>query len=149
MPFYEYECSSCKYYTEVLQKLSDPVLKKCPSCGKSTFKKLVSAPVFRLKGSGWYETDFKGDKDSKRNLAGDDSRPPDGKDKDAKDKDGKENKDAAKKAEAAPAEAAKPAAEKPASTEKPAARSRRGAPAPRAKAPAKSAAKAVKKKSRR
>jgi putative FmdB family regulatory protein len=70
MPFYEYECSSCRYYSEVLQKISDKPLKKCPSCGKSTFKKLISAPVFRLKGSGWYETDFKTDKDNKRNLAG-------------------------------------------------------------------------------
>jgi putative FmdB family regulatory protein len=72
MPFYEYECSHCRYYSEVLQKISDKPLKKCPSCGKSTFKKLISAPVFRLKGSGWYETDFKGDKDNKRNLAGTD-----------------------------------------------------------------------------
>jgi putative FmdB family regulatory protein len=145
MPFYEYECSGCKYYTEVLQKLSDPVLKKCPSCGKSTFKKLVSAPVFRLKGSGWYETDFKGDKDSKRNLAGDDSKPAE-----AKDKDAKGDKEPAKKAEPAASEAAKPAAEKPATTAKPAAaRSRRGEPAARAKAPAKPAAKASKKKSRR
>ncbi len=69
MPFYEYECQNCKFYTELLQKVSDPPLKKCPSCGKSTMKKLVSAPVFRLKGGGWYETDFKGDKENKRNLA--------------------------------------------------------------------------------
>jgi putative FmdB family regulatory protein len=148
MPFYEYECSACKYYTEVLQKLSDPVLKKCPSCGKSAFKKLVSAPVFRLKGSGWYETDFKGDKDSKRNLAGDDSKPAD--DKDAKDRDSKDKKEPAKKAEPATAEAAKPAAAKPDASDKPAAaRSRRGAPAVRTKAPTKSPAKAAKKKSRR
>jgi putative FmdB family regulatory protein len=145
MPFYEYECSGCKYYTEVLQKLSDPVLKKCPSCGKNTFKKLVSAPVFRLKGSGWYETDFKGDKDSKRNLAGDDSKPAEVKDKDAKG-----DKEPAKKAEAAAPEAAKPAAEKPVATATAAAaRSRRGAPAARAKAAAKPVAKAAKKKSRR
>jgi putative FmdB family regulatory protein len=72
MPFYEYECSSCRYYSEVLQKITDKPLKKCPSCGKNTFKKLISAPVFRLKGSGWYETDFKTDKDNKRNLAGGD-----------------------------------------------------------------------------
>jgi len=72
MPFYEYECSHCRYYSEVLQKITDKPLKKCPSCGKSTFKKLISAPVFRLKGSGWYETDFKGDNDHKRNLAGSD-----------------------------------------------------------------------------
>jgi putative FmdB family regulatory protein len=72
MPFYEYECSHCRYYAEVMQKITDQPLKKCPSCGKTTFKKLISAPVFRLKGSGWYETDFKSDKDNKRNLAGSD-----------------------------------------------------------------------------
>jgi putative FmdB family regulatory protein len=70
MPFYEYECPKCKFYTEVLQKISDKPLKKCPSCGKAGFKRLVSAPVFRLKGSGWYETDFKSDKEGQRNLAG-------------------------------------------------------------------------------
>jgi putative FmdB family regulatory protein len=70
MPFYEYECSNCKYAAEVLQKISDAPLKKCPSCGKGKFKRLISAPVFRLKGSGWYETDFKSDKEGKRNLAG-------------------------------------------------------------------------------
>jgi len=70
MPFYEYECQSCKYYIEVMQKISDPPLRKCPSCGKTTLKKLVSAPVFRLKGGGWYETDFKSEQESKRNLAG-------------------------------------------------------------------------------
>lgn len=72
MPIYEYECSHCRYYLEVIQKLSDARLKKCPSCGKNTLKKLISAPVFRLKGSGWYETDFKGDSEQKRNLAGGD-----------------------------------------------------------------------------
>ncbi len=70
MPFYEYECQSCKYYAEVMQKISDAPLTKCPSCGKRTMKKLVSVPVFRLKGSGWYETDFKSDKENKRNLVG-------------------------------------------------------------------------------
>jgi len=69
MPFYEYECSNCKFYTEVMQKISDSPLTKCPSCGKSALVKLVSAPNFRLKGGGWYETDFKGDKENKRNLA--------------------------------------------------------------------------------
>jgi predicted nucleic acid-binding Zn ribbon protein len=53
-----------------MQKISDKPLEKCPSCGKKTLKKLVSAPVFRLKGGGWYETDFKSDKENKRNLAG-------------------------------------------------------------------------------
>jgi putative FmdB family regulatory protein len=70
MPFYEYECPNCGYRDEVLQTISEKPLKKCPSCGKSGLKKLVSAPVFRLKGSGWYETDFKSDKENKRNLAG-------------------------------------------------------------------------------
>jgi putative FmdB family regulatory protein len=70
MPFYEYECQACKFYLEVMQKISDRPLTKCPSCGKKKLKKLVSAPVFRLKGAGWYETDFKTDKENKRNLAG-------------------------------------------------------------------------------
>jgi putative FmdB family regulatory protein len=70
MPFYEYECSNCKFYSEVMQKITDPPMTKCPSCGKKTMKKLISAPNFRLKGGGWYETDFKGDKENKRNLAG-------------------------------------------------------------------------------
>jgi putative FmdB family regulatory protein len=70
MPFYEYECQACKYYIEVMQKISDAPLSRCPSCGKRRLKKLVSAPVFRLKGGGWYETDFKSDKENKRNLVG-------------------------------------------------------------------------------
>src|SRR5690349_13582934 len=70
MPFYEYECPHCGYHDEVLQKISDKPLTKCPNCGKNGLKKLMSAPVFRLKGSGWYETDFKSDKENKRNLAG-------------------------------------------------------------------------------
>src|SRR5204862_4649398 len=75
MPFYEYECPHCGYDEEVLQKINDKPLTKCPACGKKGLQKLVSAPVFRLKGSGWYETDFKGDKDNKRNLAGADKEP--------------------------------------------------------------------------
>jgi putative FmdB family regulatory protein len=76
MPFYEYECQSCKFYTEVMQKITDAPLTKCPSCGKKALKKLVSAPVFRLKGEGWYETDFKSDKENKRNLLGADKEEP-------------------------------------------------------------------------
>ncbi|MFZ2508879.1 MAG: zinc ribbon domain-containing protein [Steroidobacteraceae bacterium] len=71
MPFYEYQCSSCGHHREELQKVGDRALRKCPDCKRNTLKRLVSAPVFRLKGGGWYETDFKGDKDEKRNLAGD------------------------------------------------------------------------------
>jgi putative FmdB family regulatory protein len=69
MPFYEYQCKSCGHDLEAMQKVSDPPLKKCPHCGKSQLQRLMSAPVFRLKGGGWYETDFKGDQDTKRNLA--------------------------------------------------------------------------------
>lgn len=74
MPFYEYQCQACGAHTEVLQKISDAPLKKCPECGRAKLVKLVSAPVFRLKGGGWYETDFKSDKDKKRNLV-DSSKP--------------------------------------------------------------------------
>jgi putative FmdB family regulatory protein len=76
MPFYEYECPRCKYYAEVLQRVSDKPLQKCPSCRKPGFKRLMSAPVFRLKGSGWYETDFKSDKEDKRNLVGAEREEP-------------------------------------------------------------------------
>ena len=58
----------CGHYLDALQKMSDAPLRKCPECGKSQLRRLVSAPQFRLKGSGWYETDFKGDKEKKRNL---------------------------------------------------------------------------------
>ena len=69
MPFYEYQCKSCGHDLEVMQKINELPLKKCPQCGKSQLQRLMSAPVFRLKGAGWYETDFKGDQDNKRNLA--------------------------------------------------------------------------------
>ena len=70
MPFYEYQCGSCGHHHEELQKVSARPLRKCPACGRPSLKRLVSAPVFRLKGGGWYETDFKNDKDSQRNIAG-------------------------------------------------------------------------------
>ena len=63
MPIYEYQCEACGHKLEKLQKLSDDPLKLCPDCEKPEMKKLISAVAFRLKGSGWYETDFKtGDK---------------------------------------------------------------------------------------
>ena len=68
MPFYEYQCRACGAQVEVMQKISDAPLKKCPECARNMLTKLVSAPVFRLKGGGWYETDFKTDQDRKRNL---------------------------------------------------------------------------------
>jgi putative FmdB family regulatory protein len=68
MPIYEYRCNECGHYLDALQKLSDPPLLECPECSQSALKRLISAPSFRLKGSGWYETDFKSDKERKRNL---------------------------------------------------------------------------------
>jgi putative FmdB family regulatory protein len=82
MPFYEYQCKSCGHELEAMQKVSDSPLKKCPDCGKPQLVRLMSAPVFRLKGAGWYETDFKGDKENQRNLA---DRPEADAPKDAKD----------------------------------------------------------------
>jgi putative FmdB family regulatory protein len=119
MPFYEYQCKSCGHELEAMQKVSDAPLKKCPHCGKSQLTRLMSAPVFRLKGGGWYETDFKGDKDKQRNLADrPDDTPKDTKDTDTKTKDekgdGKDAKTAETKADAASAKESSPAKDKPA-----------------------------------
>ncbi|TCK17357.1 putative FmdB family regulatory protein [Thiogranum longum] len=70
MPIYEYQCTECGLEMEKLQKLSDEPLTVCPECGKPTLQKKVSAAGFRLKGSGWYETDFKS-KDRKNVAKGD------------------------------------------------------------------------------
>jgi putative FmdB family regulatory protein len=133
MPFYEYQCRACGKLTEVLQKVSDPPLKKCPECGRSQLVKLVSAPVFRLKGGGWYETDFKSDQENKRNLVGDkEEAAPKADDS----KSGEGEKPAEKKPEAAESaskgdKAAKPVAKpvkkpaaKPATARKPTAAAR-------------------------
>ena len=111
MPFYEYECTNCKFYVEALQKNSDPPMRKCPSCKKPTLKKLVSAPVFRLKGGGWYETDFKSDQEGKRNLAGAEEAAEAKPAEDIKDKD--KDKDA-KPVEAAAQDTDKKTEKKPA-----------------------------------
>ena len=93
MPIYGYECTSCDHTFDALQKMSDPKLVDCPACGKSSLRKQLSAPKFRLKGSGWYETDFKtGDK---RNIAGETEK---------KAEPAKADKPAAKKETAAPAD---------------------------------------------
>jgi putative FmdB family regulatory protein len=59
MPIYEYRCSACGFQKEYLQKVSDPILSRCPECNKDTFCKMLTAAGFQLKGSGWYATDFK------------------------------------------------------------------------------------------
>jgi putative FmdB family regulatory protein len=122
MPFYEYECKNCGHTLEAMQKVSESPLKKCPHCGKPHLQRLMSAPVFRLKGGGWYETDFKSEQDSKRNLA---DRP----ESQAPKEETKEAPAAASK-DAAAADAPKPAAEKGA--DKP---SEKAAPAEVAKKP--------------
>ena len=88
MPIYEYKCSNCGHQFEKIQKFSDDPLKKCPKCDKNALNKLISSPLFRLKGSGWYETDFK--TGNKKNILK--------KEKDAKDskKSKKNNKETAK-----------------------------------------------------
>ena len=68
MPIYGYVCKNCEHTLDVLQKISDDPLVDCPECGEPQLKRQLSAPRFRLKGSGWYETDFK--KDKQRNLHG-------------------------------------------------------------------------------
>jgi len=86
MPIYEYECQKCGHTLEALQKFSDKPLRECPECGKHQLKRLVSAPLFRLAGSGWYETDFKSEQERKRNLLekGDKEPPAASDDKGAK-----------------------------------------------------------------
>ena len=150
MPFYEYECANCKFYTEVMQKINDAPLLKCPSCGKNKLKKLISAPVFRLKGGGWYETDFKSDNESKRNLAGgdeSDSKSRDTAAPESKSADSKaETKTESKPTESKPAEKASASRGKSASrsvsakpvkaTARPASKAPARKPAPKAKAKA-------------
>lgn len=71
MPIYEYVCKKCDHTLDALQKISDDPLLECPECGEPALKRLLSAPRFRLKGAGWYETDFK--KDNQRNVLKSDS----------------------------------------------------------------------------
>lgn len=73
MPIYEYECKACGHKLEKLQKISDAPLKDCPACEQPDLNKLVSPVAFRLKGGGWYETDFKDEK-SRKNVAKEDGK---------------------------------------------------------------------------
>jgi putative FmdB family regulatory protein len=77
MPIYAYRCTACGHAQDVLQKLSDPVLTDCPSCGAATFAKQVTAAGFQLKGSGWYVTDFRdgGGKSAKKDDKPGDDKP--------------------------------------------------------------------------
>lgn len=75
MPIYEYRCGACGHYLDALQKISDAPLTQCPECKEAALKRLISAPSFRLKGSGWYETDFKSDKERRRNLVDSPDKP--------------------------------------------------------------------------
>ena len=167
MPFYEYQCKNCGHHLEAMQKINDSPLRKCPECGKSQLTRLMSAPVFRLKGSGWYETDFKSDQDQKKNLADrpdadaakDEKKPADDAKTDAK-VDTKVDAKVDAKADAKngakePAKPADKAADKPAeksaeSSKKPAGAgiSRRGGAAVKPK-PKKAVKKPVKAKGRR
>jgi putative FmdB family regulatory protein len=91
VPIYEYQCGACAHHLEKLQKMSEDRLVDCPECGQPALKRLVSAAAFRLKGSGWYETDFK--QDNKRNLAEDSSKETS--DKKSSDSNGKKPEKAA------------------------------------------------------
>ena len=118
MPIYEFECGSCGKRSDHLMRLSDPDPSACPECGAATLKRVLSAPQFRLAGAGWYETDFKGDKDRKRNIAGDTAETP------AKSTEKSADKPAEKTADAKPAgksESVAPAPAPAAATAKPAA----------------------------
>jgi len=73
VPIYEYQCEACNHKFEILQKISDPLLTLCPACNQDKLRKMVTAAAFRLKGGGWYETDFKDKKSQKNILGGGDS----------------------------------------------------------------------------
>lgn len=99
MPIYEYQCDSCSHELEKLQKMSEADPVDCPECEQPALKRMVSAAAFRLKGSGWYETDFK--KDNKRNLADTGDKKSAAKDSKKQDKSATES--VTKKAETKPA----------------------------------------------
>lgn len=108
MPIYGFECPACGHRFDRLQKLSDPDPSACPSCAAEGVRRQISAPAFRLAGSGWYETDFKKDGDKKRNLAaGDDAAKPAA-------ESAVTDKPATEKSAAEKPAATKPAADKPA-----------------------------------
>ena len=125
MPIYAYRCSNCGHAQDVLQRMADPVLSVCPACGQSSYVKQVTAAGFQLKGSGWYVTDFRGDKKTGKATEAGEADKGDAKDADKGAEKGAEkggdppasgaeakgetkNGEAGKAAEAAPAAAAAP-----------------------------------------
>jgi putative FmdB family regulatory protein len=106
MPIYAYKCESCGHRQDVLQKMSEPLLSVCPACGAPSFAKQLTAAGFQLKGSGWYATDFRGDK-APASAENTDGKPADTKPADAKPADAKAPAAAPSAAPAAPP-AAKP-----------------------------------------
>lgn len=110
MPIYEFECRQCGHVWDRLQRLSDPDPDACPQCAAAAVGRRMTAAGFRLKGAGWYETDFKGDKDKKRNLVeGSSGAPAEASGGDKKSTDGSADKAAAAPAPAAAAPAPAPA----------------------------------------
>ncbi|GBU15070.1 hypothetical protein AwPolaro_04480 [Polaromonas sp.] len=110
MPIYAYKCESCGYAKDVLQKMSDTPLTDCPECGKSSFKKQLTAAGFQLKGSGWYVTDFRGG-----DSGGKKADPASGGDTPASGKDGKDSQSGTPAASSAPSTPAASAPAAPAS----------------------------------
>jgi len=103
MPIYEFQCTACGHRFDELMRMSDPEPTECPQCHAPQVQRCVTAPSFRLAGSGWYETDFKGNKDKQRNIAGAEKPAEKSADKPAETKPATDAKPAP-----APAPAAKP-----------------------------------------
>ena len=141
MPFYEYECQACGHHHEAMQKMGEAPLRRCPHCGRSRLKRLISAPAFRLKGGGWYETDFKSGQETKRNLHAEDQAGKTDTADTGADKGADKGADGAKPVDAAPAAKnegkSEAAAAPPAAAETPARstakRSTKRSPAPAAR----------------
>ena len=132
MPIYGFECGSCGHRFDRLQKLSDPDPTVCPDCGAEPLRRQLTAPSFRLSGSGWYETDFKKDGDRKRNLTekgeGATSSKPESTSSDAA-SNSKAGQPAASEAKSAASSDSTPA--KPAAKPGPASNSKAGQPTPK------------------
>ena len=95
MPIYEYECKECGHQLDALQGINEPFLSECPACNTTSLKRLISAPNFRLKGEGWYETDFK--TGNRKNLVeGKDDKPKEDKPKEDKTKETPKNNEKVK-----------------------------------------------------